>query len=240
MVDSRYVHKLDLTIDPDLQLKILRPIISSGEEAPSEKNLMPSFWISGGMRDVKSYPEGLSKYETQRYSYLARGAENLDWQWLDVPGVEEVRNLLTRNLDKLLLSINRVSIIIQKPGFAVPAHRDLIVGSTYINMKEVYSTFLGDKKLTYQGEEWFHKRINVNENTYHKDQGYYGLRIPISERPGENGAPFIENSSGEKMYYDCGNNLFLLNEAELEHGADPVDYYRGVIIVDGKLNISAI
>jgi hypothetical protein len=206
------------------------------QEAVSEKELVPSFWISGGMRYLKNPPSILSKYQQGRFSYLARGMSELNWVWGDNAGVDNVRSLLSK-LNGFLVNITRIAIIIQKPGYEVPTHRDLIVGSNYSNLKDSYSTFLGSQELIYFGEDWFHKLLEIPKNTYHSDQNYFGLRIPISEKPGENGRPYVINEDGKKEYYDFGNNLFLLNEAHYGHGADPVDFYRGVIIVDGKLNL---
>jgi hypothetical protein len=241
---SKYIKKLSLRIPFDLQTEILNEVISDHRSTPTEqaKVLENPFWISGGLRGLagKSWRDGLTPSECDRFTYLVRAHLDYEWRWSNCSQSDKIAHLLNEQLGDLLLRITRVAIIVQVPGLEVPAHRDLIVGGNYQRMRSNISTYLGEEELRYFGDEWYKNKHDIEENLYHEEQGFFGLRLPLSENINDNGRPFIQDYNGNKTYYGCGHHAFLLNEADVLHGADPVDFYRGVIIVDGKIDINNI
>ncbi len=65
------------------------------------------------------------------------------------------------------------------------------------------------------------------------------LKIPLTEVQDDNGSPHLEIDS-QQIKYNAGNSYFTINELDLRHGALAVKHYRGVISVDGHLNLSSL
>lgn len=73
----------------------------------------------------------------------------------------------------------------------------------------------------------------------HDANKHLAIKFPLTEQPGDNGCPVIE-LDGEVMKYSVGNNAFALNEVDLNHGSMPVNHTRGVLFLDGIINIDAL
>ncbi len=238
---SDMVKALNYEIPYKVQSELLRSVKEFGDLAPVEGKLTEPFWIGQGFRDCdRSSFANLDSHSTGRLSYLLRLNPQFDWYWVEHPLVETIKSII-KPLEPAIERLNRITTIVQIPGREVPAHRDLIVGDSYKEMRSENETFFGEKELQYKGDPWFAALVNfTTDKELHKKQDYYGLRIPLSDREGDNGRPFIQEKTGLKHYYNVGNKLFLLDEASAAHGADAVDFYRGVVIVDAQLNIELI
>jgi hypothetical protein len=238
---SKMVVLLQNQISADDQITIIEYMKKYAKPAVVEADITSPFWIAEGLRTFNADKYNhLSTDQLGRLFYLLRLSEDVEWEWLEHPLTKRIQNILSP-LSKALLKLNRVTIIVEVPGKNVPSHRDLIVGERYGNMISETETFWGDKNLRYHGDPWFSKlRLPLPSEGQHKKQNYYGLRIPISEKPGDNGKPFVQSSSGERWYYNVGQNFFLLDEATMEHGAEAVGFYRGVIIVDAQLDLNEL
>lgn len=238
---NKRIKRLALDASPEQQIKIIQAALECGHPAQVEGNLIKPFWMAAGLRDMdlESYNE-LSDNEKGRLSYLMRLRPGMKWKWENRPIIDTIKNIISP-LNSYIKRLNRVVIILQMPGKSVPPHRDLIVGDTYENMESRTSTLWGNKTLQYLGDPWF-SAINkeIPNNNLHEKQNYFGLRIPLSQYPGNNGKPYLQRPGAEKQYYNVNNQLFLLDEASTNHGADAVDFYRGVVIVDCELDIFSI
>lgn len=73
----------------------------------------------------------------------------------------------------------------------------------------------------------------------HASNRYLALKIPLTVEPGNNGCPLVEYD-GRLWRYDVGNHHFALNEMEIRHGSFAPGIHRGVIFLDGLLDMSAL
>jgi hypothetical protein len=118
-----------------------------------------------------------------------------------------------------------VLILVQKPGSAIPMHTDKVVKNQYVDAK--FAPGPAEDLL-------------LNENNVHWESNrYLTLKWPLTEIPGNNGAPKI-NINGSEYHYNVGNKLFAINEVDITHGADAVTHRRGVVFLDGLLDYSAL
>lgn len=154
-------------------------------------------------------------------SWAARLDPNLEWEWMDTPITETVKRVLEPMLH-LYTKLNRVLILVQKPGSAIPMHIDRVIKNDYD--QEGYFVPGPSADLPIHGEN-YHWSVNK----------YLALKFPLSELDGANGLPTVE-FDGKQYCYDVGNNLFAINEIDILHGAGAVDYRRGVIFLDGLLD----
>ena len=218
-------------ISPSQQIAIIQYTLKYGKIIPSEQNIVPPFWIASGLTEIPEEkcrlipPENLGWYY-----YYSRLDSSLGWKWLDTEITSVVQDVLAP-LHHVYTNLTRVSVLIQRLNTQVPAHRDLVLGNEYKDMLSPYLTFSGKQTLTYEGESWL-KNFATPKNISHSSQKFLNLKIPISLSATSPGKPFIIYE-GKKFYYNSRNRLFFLNEVEIEHGADPVDFYRGVVFVDG-------
>lgn len=72
-----------------------------------------------------------------------------------------------------------------------------------------------------------------------EDNLFLSLKIPLSEHPDRPGQPYIIQD-GRKHHYSSKSRLFFLNESAVMHGADAVDYWRGVVFVSALWNVDEI
>jgi hypothetical protein len=73
----------------------------------------------------------------------------------------------------------------------------------------------------------------------HDANKHLAIKFPLTETPGDNGCPVLE-VDGEVMKYSVGNNAFALNEVDLNHGSMPVNHTRGVLFLDGIIDVDAL
>lgn len=164
----------------------------------------------------------------------------------------EFRNMLRCNKSSMIIQellsqiplykVTRVLVLLQEPNIKLGEHRDLVPGHLYDNMEDKTSVLYGDKTLRYEGT--YHKAfqslgLEIKDTEVHAAQSYMSLKIPLSVMPGNPGLPFILND-GVKTHFNTHDKLYLLNEYECEHGADAVDFWRGVIFVDGFFNLDVL
>ena len=176
-----------------------------------------SFTLMSTEKDIphNGQPKGLSDFWERHHT-------ELDWQWISSDITDLVKNEIGK-IRPLYHHLNRVKILLQNPGTTVPMHRDPVAGSVYGG--QVFSPP--------------EPGIEIKVNTYHKDQNFLCIKIPLTSKPKNNGEPRLE-IDGKRYRYEVGRNFFLLNEIEMTHGAAPVDFYRGVIFIDGLLNMEAV
>jgi hypothetical protein len=157
-------------------------------------------------------------------NWAARLDPTLDWEWIDTP-ITPVLKKYVDQIRHLYVRFNRVLILVQKPGSAIPMHTDKVVKNRYVD----------EKFAPGPAEDLF-----LKENNLHWESNrYLTLKWPLTEIPGDNGAPKI-NINGHEYRYDVGNELFAINEVDITHGADAVAHRRGVIFLDGLLDYEAL
>lgn len=157
-------------------------------------------------------------------NWAARLDPRLEWEWVDTP-ITPILKKYVDQIKHLYVKFNRVLILVQKPGSAIPLHTDKVVKNNY-------------------GEEKFApgpaSDLRMPENNVHWDYNrYLTLKWPLTEIPGNNGEPIIE-VDGQQHCYNVENNLFAINEVDIMHGANAVSHRRGVVFLDGLLDYQAL
>jgi hypothetical protein len=240
LIESNLLYGLPFPIKKDLQRSIIQEVLKSGQILESENHITTPFWIAEGVTRVKAKApsaSNLPNYEDGRLSYYLRLHDQVEWEWRDSPAAQLTQQAL-QSAQSLFFKMTRISVLLQIPGQPVPAHRDLVPGNTYESMRNEELTFLGDKRLPYKGESWLQDlKLPLKDGT-HKKNNYMNFKLPLSESLDSGQSYIIWND--QKLTYDSKDHGFLLNEVEMEHGADPVDFYRGVIFVDGFINPEAL
>jgi hypothetical protein len=240
------LYTLPFTIDRGDEKELVRLVVEANEVIEAEAHMTAPFWLGSGathspQMQREKLPGGklahLNEYEFGRLAYYVRLRQDIEWEWIPNP-IGRLCEKILKPLSPFLQKITRVSVLLQIPNMALPAHRDLVPGNTYGNMRDGHRTFWGQETHKYLGEEWLKTLPWSLEDGSHKQNQFLNLKIPISaeEDPGQ---PFIV-WNGQKLVYNTQKRAFLLNEVEMEHGADPVPFYRGVIFVDSLLNFEAI
>lgn len=237
--DKGFLWGTPYSISFDDQQKLIDYTLKHGWVVPSEMNVLPPFWVGMSLTDVPQEEKAhIPEEHRGRWMYLVRNRVELGWFWRDI----EIAPIVQRALEPMkpyFSAFTRVTIFLQVPNQALPPHRDLLPGNEYRDMESSHLTFSGDKKLRYEGDPWFAEFDRFESNEFHRDQKFFNLKIPLSQNPNSPGKPYVI-WQGKKYHYDSQGRFFFLNEVEIEHGADPVPFYRGVIFVDGTLNLKAL
>jgi hypothetical protein len=154
-------------------------------------------------------PNGKSEYDN-------RLNLEVNWQWRDTPAAQLVKQLLEPLSD--VIQPTRVITILVSPGSFLPCHVDSATDHTYKHVKNY---------------------LPEGDRTEHHSNQYAAIKIPVTERDGDNGLPYIEVRN-KMCYYDVGKSYFVIDEMHHPHGADPVDFYRGVLFIDGIVDFDKL
>jgi len=131
----------------------------------------------------------------------------VEWEWVDNPMTPVVQKLVAP-IEHLYQKITRIILLVQATNAGIAAHTD-----TFTN--------------PYASRDILALQQTANHNMV--------LKWPLTETPGDNGRPYLYIN--EKPYeYDVQNNLFVINEIDIMHGAFQSGVRRGVIFLDGILN----
>ncbi len=157
-------------------------------------------------------------------NWACRLDHTLEWEWIDTP-ITPILKKYVDSISHLYKKFNRVLILVQKQGSAIPLHTDKVVKNQY-------------------GTEGFApgpaQDILINENDNHWTYNrHLTLKFPLTEIQGNNGKPLIEIDNNQYVY-NTGSNLFAINEVSIKHGAEAVEHRRGVIFLDGILDYEAL
>jgi hypothetical protein len=157
-------------------------------------------------------------------NWACRLDQTLEWEWIDTPITPIIKKYVD-SISHLYKKFNRVLILVQKQGSAIPLHTDKAVKNQY-------------------GEEGFApgpaQDILIEDNNNHwLHNRHLTLKFPLTEIKGNNGRPLIEIDN-EQYVYNTDNNLFAINEVSIKHGAHAVEHRRGVIFLDGILDYEAL
>lgn len=157
-------------------------------------------------------------------NWACRLDPDLEWEWVDTPITPVIKNIVGR-ISHLYERFNRALILVQKPGSAIAMHTDKVMRNSY--QGEMFDPGPTTQLFTHDNDlHWAKNR-------------YLTLKFPLTEKPGDNGAPLIEID--HQVYrYDVGRSLFAINEVDAKHGAAAVGHRRGVLFLDGILDMSRL
>lgn len=246
LIDPRYLFATDARASREDQLALIEAARSvgfphSGLYGGADRTPYWRLKIVRSADPASVSPSVLRWFETeaapgqtfQRWAYQCRLDDTLQWRWLDDDAGRRIDAILAP-LAACFQVITRVNINLQVPGQLLPAHRDLVAGLEYDGLESPLHWKPGPHRVRYVGEPWL-EHVRPLANRDHRATGYYAVKIPLSERAGDPGLPFIIHNR-EKYYYTTDDRVFFLNEYEMYHGADPVDFWRGVVFVAGVLD----
>jgi hypothetical protein len=171
------------------------------------------------------------------WGYYARLDPQAKWIWTDSAAVPIVRRILEPVLPLYRL-LTKVNVVLQIPGQLLGAHRDLVTGNVY-DLESPYTWRLGSTPMRYEGTPWLSNVAPIHSASHRDDNAYLCLKIPISERADDAGNPFFDLGR-RRLYYTSRNRFFFINEVEMLHGAEPATFFRGVVFVNGILNMDEI
>ncbi len=227
-VSQDLAFKIPYRFHPYVQDAVIEEAIASGYVSDAQP-----FWIKHDVRSLVSESVDGTWTEKQPGDFFYRMDPRAEWFWEDnetakmlKPTISQVQHLFTK--------MTRVKVFVQKPDMEIAAHRDLIAGNKYRFIKGPTKPSPGAYSGVYQG----HPSLIVEDNTRHSDQKYLALKIPVSADPVSGGRAYVIGD-GKKKYLRAADYLYFLNEYEF-HGCDPVDFHRGVVFVDGILNMEAL
>ena len=230
------------SLDSEFTIENQRAVIEwtreNGHVLPVENKKNKPFWLGSVLTSVdEAQMAHVPEEKRDRWMYQSRLRSDLNWNWKPGLATDLVKEAL-KPYDHLIEKITRVVVAIQIPGIEIRAHRDFAAGNTYHGMVGKHSTLAGSLELMYEGDEWLPGLQDIKPSDQHKQQKYLSLKIPISEKE-EPGRPYVLRD-GVKIYYSSENHLFFLNEAEVLHGSEAVDYQRGLILVNGIFDAEAV
>jgi hypothetical protein len=227
MISDNHAFCLDRKIHPIIQQTIIDLVMEHGYVAEHEPQ-----WMQCPLRSLDRSTMESTENHIKDFHY--RLDPQTEWYWEDNEVVPVVRPLI-ESVEHLYTKLTRVRVFIQLPFSNIITHRDLVSGNDYKFIANAYSPEPG----TYCGTFLGHPELTVEPNTRHRDQKYLNLKIPLTTKVGDSGKAFIIGE-GSKQYLVANDRFYFLNEYEIFHGCDPVEYHRGIIFVDGILNMEAL
>ena len=248
-LDERFLMAIDHAVDPQDQAEVIAIVRREGVPI---RGLHPTahggvYWTWRGLAepDPSILPEAGRRWLAEqkdpaislsRWGYYARLDPDVPWVWTDSLAVPIVRRILDPVLH-LYERLTKVNVILQVPGTTVPPHRDLVPGNAYA-LADPLHWAEGPTVRRYEGATWL-DRVRPIRSASHAKNRYFSLKIPLSERADDAGSAFAQRD-GKRHTYGSNHRLFFLNEVEILHGAAPVAFWRGVVFVNGILDVGAI
>lgn len=151
--------------------------------------------------------------------FVHRMMPGIEWDWFPTPVTDLAREVV-RRVEPLFTTLTRVTLLLQNTGHAIAMHRDPVHGNEY------------------GGQQYFvSPHVQMPAHRSHQSNGFISIKAPISTREGNNGCPVVQLDDGSEWQYDVGRNFFAINEVELLHGARPCRHHRGVMWLDGWLDM---
>lgn len=241
------LYTTDFSLSDEFQNELCQWILDNGHEAGGVYGKTKPFWQAQIFRDChySTLPSPVFNFLKQNSHLYAevchflRLEPNICWRWSN----RSIAKKLEEEISSLMFffkRLTRVAAFLQKPGMSINAHCDLVPGCRYKGIVDEFTAEIkSDNDLIYQGAKWWKDIFTHQYPLVHKKQGYLGLRIPISLNPNLLGRQYLKLDS-KKYYYDTANRAFFINEYQIMHGADAVDFVRGVLFVDGELNLDKV
>ena len=229
-ISRNHAFRLPYKIHPWHQQMIIEEALATGYKSEAQP-----YWVKHDIRSL--HPDSVAgTYQGDKApgDFFYRLDPRAEWVWEDNEAAETLRPYI-EDIGHLFTKMTRIKAFIQIADMEIAAHRDLVPGNEYRNFQSPRNPQLGTMSGIFEG----HKRLRWQPNTRHADQKYLNLKVPLTTHPSEGGKPYIWDNDGKK-YLRSEDHLYFLNEYEMFHGCDAVPYYRGVIFIDGILNMEAV
>jgi hypothetical protein len=238
--ESKWLFAIDFGISRADQCSLIDLALRKGSYTGPDRDTWEPMWIGFMVRqpDYSLKPQDIGLEHRGRWAYHNRYNPEIGWSWCD-PVSQALIEPYLRRLAGLYRHITRVNVLIQRPGRELNAHRDLRAGEFYPDLQRPELAWIGNNHLRYIGDLWNASHAAEVEDGLHRRQRYLTLKFPLSEREDDVGQPFVR-LNGVTYVYDSKGRAFFLNEAQMEHGANPVSFHRGVVFVDGILNMDVL
>lgn len=234
---ARQAH--NTAIEAHVQRELISSVIDGRPTAPTaneDRNSSYPFWSAKAIRylDLQSVP---AKYHAQKFSqveYLFRHHPMANWIWETDRAAALVREIV-EPYTRIFSRMTRIKIHLQKPGQRVIFHRDLSAGRVF-KLQNPLSTSLGTEDHTYQMYPWVDLKDFPLTHLKSNESLAYSLKIPLSLDTANYGRQTILDQ--KPYYYSTSGNLYLLNESNF-HGAETVPHVRGMVFIDGIIDLEA-
>jgi len=249
MIDRKYGFKLQQTIPFEVQTAIIEGMKYEGQDhplhhGPNQPACMKLLHLRiFDFNDPRCYQSGtlknnvLDEHDYDDFVYINRANPNLDWHWVDNPLTELVRPQVEK-LSSIYDFMTRVTVLVTNVGSHVPFHREWLYGNTY---ESVYPGAAIKSAQYFQRKDLI---VGDYEHTIdtsmHRNQNFYACKIPLTTIEGNNGNSYFKFDNNEIVKYGAGNRMFCINEIEMKHGVLETGFLRGVIYIDGKINLDKL
>lgn len=151
--------------------------------------------------------------------YERRLDPSVSWRWRDGEA-GELAAMEVHKVSHLFHAITRVTTVIPTPGTAVRLHYDVAPGNIY---REGTNGAWAD-------------RVVITPHRHHNANRFLSIKLMITEKQEDYGETVIR-WDGRDWLYSTRNRFFALNEVEMLHGARAVGHLRGVLWIDGWINL---
>lgn len=252
IIDFSTGFAIDFKLGADLQRAIVQDTCENGEIFDDFDSGSVKIWQMRSIREldpVKCFPAArklieeayiekrTKKVEPRDLGFYVKFHPGIGWRWTDCPSTKIIRKHC-KPLLSLFTHLSQVDVLLLRAGHSIPIHRDFVPGNVYGGLKNPYTSEPGTKTLKFLGEQWFapFRKYMV---AGHAEQDYMTLRIPLSLSPKDQGRPWLLNKNFEKRHYSAGGRAFMLNDTVF-HGADAVSHPRGVLMLNGVLNMKKV
>lgn len=185
--------------------------------------------------------EQMTDYDDDDFLLVNRFNEFLNRQWLDNPITQEFYDNIFLKIKHLFKFVSRIIILRLEPGYPIPFHKETSYLGNYTNLESHLGRYISNKSLiTPENEHLLNDRFAYRvDREHHAKQKGYGLRLPLTTVAGNNGNTLLKIGD-ELLKYDTKDMLFALNEVDIFHGAAATEFQRGVIYIDGILDMNAV
>lgn len=245
MIDRKYGFKLQQTIPFETQNAIIEGMKYEGQDhplvhGPNQPACMKLLHLRiFDVNDPNCYQAGtlrnniLDEHDYDDFIYINRANPNLNWYWVDNPLTNLVRPEVEK-LSHIYDYMTRVTVLVTNVGSIVPFHREWLYGNIYPQANIKSSQYFQRKDLIV---DEFEQNVDTG---MHKAQNFYACKIPITTIEGNNGNSYFKFDNSEIVKYGAGNHMFCINEIEMRHGVLETGFLRGVIYIDGKINLDRL
>lgn len=211
------------------------PIYGASLDDPHNRKVM---W---GSDFYNANLDKICEYDEDDFLLVNRFNEFLNREWTDLEITQEFYDKIFLKIKHLFKFVSRIIILRLEPGYPIPFHKETSYLGNYTDLDSRLSRYISNKALiTPETEPLLNDRFSYRvDREHHKTQRGYGLRLPLTTVQGDNGNTLLK--IGEDIVkYDTKDMLFALNEVDIFHGAAKTEFQRGVIYIDGILDMNAV
>jgi hypothetical protein len=225
-IDIEYAFRLPYRIEQTDQELIIQEAIALGTVDPAHP-----YFIRHEVRVAD--PSSLDgMFDDQMPSdFFYRLEPNVKWGWKDNRCAVILQPYMDM-IDHLYKKLTRVKVFLQVPGMEINAHRELVSGNEYVAMRSDTDSSYGANSGVFKG----HENVRVTANDRHRAQRYLTLKIPLTSLSGNHGRPYLVQD--KKVYIESKDQFYCINEYQRAHGCDSVDFHRGIVFVDGIMDMA--